>query len=111
MPLRSLEFVLPDTVPGNILQLLPRSSVATEAAGEGINLQFCRLMINYDLPWNPIDVEQRIGRIHRYGQAFTAQVYNLVSADTIDGKIFLLLEEKLLEIGTAVASEQLETRN
>ncbi len=42
--------------------------VATEAAGEGINLQFCHLMINYDIPWNPNKLEQRMGRIHRYGQ-------------------------------------------
>ena len=49
-----------------------------------------------------MDLEQRIGRIHRYGQEHTAQVYNLVSADTIEGRIFLLLEEKLLEIGKAL---------
>ena len=69
--------------------------VATEAAGEGINLQFARVLFNYDLPWNPMDLEQRIGRIHRYGQRHTAQVYNLVATDTIEGQIFLLLEEKL----------------
>ncbi|MFV2070167.1 MAG: hypothetical protein ACC645_24635, partial [Pirellulales bacterium] len=63
---------------------------------------FARVLFNHDLPWNPMDVEQRIGRIHRYGQQYTAQVYNLVSADTIEGKIFLLLEEKLLEIGKAL---------
>jgi superfamily II DNA/RNA helicase len=47
---------------------LPRVLVATEAAGEGINLQFCSQMINYDIPWNPVRLEQRVGRIHRYGQ-------------------------------------------
>ena len=46
--------------------------VATEAAGEGINLQFCHLMLNYDLPWNPTRLEQRMGRIHRYGQRYEA---------------------------------------
>ncbi len=59
------------------------------------NLQFARILFNHDLPWNPMDLEQRIGRIHRYGQTHTAQVYNLVSAETIEGQIFLLLEEKL----------------
>jgi hypothetical protein len=56
------------------------------------------VLFNHDLPWNPMDLEQRIGRIHRYGQVYTAQVYNLVSADTIEGQIYLLLEGKLLEI-------------
>ena len=62
--------------------------VATEAAGEGINLQFCHLMINYDIPWNPNRLEQRMGRIHRYGQKYEVFVYNLVAADTVEGKIF-----------------------
>ena len=76
----------------------PRVLICTAAGREGINLQFARVLFNHDLPWNPMDLEQRIGRIHRYGQAHTAQVYNLVSADTIEGQIFLLLEEKLMEI-------------
>jgi len=80
----------------------PRVLVCTAAGREGINLQFARILFNFDLPWNPMDVEQRIGRIHRYGQEHTAQVYNLVMSDTIEGKIFLLLEEKLLEIARAV---------
>ena len=80
----------------------PRVLICTAAGREGINLQFARVLFNHDLPWNPMDVEQRIGRIHRYGQQFTAQVYNLVSAETIEGKIYLLLEEKLLEIGRAL---------
>ena len=76
----------------------PRVLVCTAAGREGINLQFARVLFNHDLPWNPMDLEQRIGRIHRYGQVHTAQVYNLVSADTIEGQIYLLLEEKLMEI-------------
>jgi SNF2 family DNA or RNA helicase len=80
----------------------PRVLVCTAAGREGINLQFARILFNYDLPWNPMDLEQRIGRIHRYGQESTAQVYNLVSADTIEGQIFLLLESKLAEIATAL---------
>ncbi|HVY61785.1 MAG TPA: SNF2-related protein, partial [Planctomycetota bacterium] len=80
----------------------PRVLVCTAAGREGINLQFARILFNFDLPWNPMDIEQRIGRIHRYGQHHTAQVYNLVLSDTIEGKIFLLLEEKLDAISAAL---------
>jgi SNF2 family DNA or RNA helicase len=80
----------------------PNVLVCTAAGREGINLQFARILFNYDLPWNPMDLEQRIGRIHRYGQESTAQVYNLVSEDTIEGKIYLLLEAKLAEIAAAL---------
>ena len=59
--------------------------VATEAAGEGINLQFCKVMINWDLPWNPNRLEQRMGRIHRYGQESEVNVINLVAAETRGG--------------------------
>jgi len=80
----------------------PRVLICTAAGREGINLQFARVLFNHDLPWNPMDMEQRIGRIHRYGQRDTAQVYNIVSADTIEGQIFLLLEQKLLAIAQAL---------
>lgn len=80
----------------------PRVLVCTTAGREGINLQFARVLFNFDLPWNPMDIEQRIGRIHRYGQDHTAQVYNLVLSDTIEGRIFLLLDEKLKEIARTV---------
>lgn len=80
----------------------PRVLVCTAAGREGINLQFARILFNFDLPWNPMDVEQRIGRIHRYGQNHTAQVYNLVLSDTIEGRIYLLLDEKLTEIARTV---------
>lgn len=80
----------------------PRVLVCTAAGREGINLQFARILFNFDLPWNPMDVEQRIGRIHRYGQDHTAQVYNLVLSDTIEGRIFLMLDEKLTEIAKTV---------
>lgn len=76
----------------------PRVLVCTAAGREGINLQFARVLFNFDLPWNPMDLEQRIGRIHRYGQNHTAQVFNLVLSDTIEGRIFLLLDTKLKEI-------------
>lgn len=80
----------------------PRVLVCTAAGREGINLQFARVLFNFDLPWNPMDMEQRIGRIHRYGQMHTAQVYNLVLSDTIEGRIFLLLDDKLTEIARAL---------
>lgn len=80
----------------------PRILICTAAGREGINLQHARVLFNFDLPWNPMDLEQRIGRIHRYGQGDTAQIYNLVLSDTIEGSIFLLLDEKLTEIGRAL---------
>lgn len=76
----------------------PRVLICTAAGREGINLQHARILFNFDLPFNPMDLEQRIGRIHRYGQQHTAQVYNLVLSDTIEGSIFLMLEDKLTEI-------------
>jgi superfamily II DNA or RNA helicase len=80
----------------------PRVLICTAAGREGINLQHARVLFNFDLPWNPMDLEQRIGRIHRYGQNNTAQIYNLVLSDTIEGSIFLLLDDKLKEIGRAL---------
>lgn len=80
--------------------------VATEAAGEGINLQFCNLMINYDIPWNPNRLEQRMGRIHRYGQTREVFVFNLIAMDTREGKVLTRLFEKLEEIKTALQSEK-----
>ena len=69
--------------------------ICTSAGGEGINLQVGHILFNYDLPWNPMAVEQRIGRIHRYGQKETSQVYNLVAEDTVEEKIYQLLNSKL----------------
>ncbi len=80
----------------------PKVMICTAAGREGINLQHARVLFNFDLPWNPMDIEQRIGRIHRYGQKHTAQVYNLVLSDTIEGRIFLLLDDKLKEIAKAL---------
>jgi len=80
----------------------PRIMICTAAGREGINLQHARVLFNFDLPWNPMDLEQRIGRIHRYGQKDTAQVYNLVLGDTIEGRVFLLLDEKLQDIAKAL---------
>lgn len=61
--------------------------IATDAAGEGINLQFCRLLINWDIPWNPNRLEQRMGRIHRYGQLHDVMVFNMVADNTREGKV------------------------
>lgn len=72
--------------------------VATEAAGEGINLQFCWLMINYDIPWNPVRLEQRMGRIHRYGQEKDCLIFNFVSTNTREGRVLQKLFERLREI-------------
>lgn len=69
--------------------------VSTEAGGEGRNLQFCRKVINYDLPWNPMRLEQRIGRVHRLGQTQDVQVVNLVLENTIEVHILYLLEKKI----------------
>src|SRR5699024_3834515 len=69
--------------------------IATEAGAEGINLQFCHHLINYDLPWNPMKLEQRIGRIHRYGQANDVHIYNLSIKNTIEEHIITLLYEKI----------------
>jgi SNF2 family DNA or RNA helicase len=69
--------------------------VATEAGGEGINLQFCHHMINFDLPWNPMRVEQRIGRVHRLGQTHDVKIYNLSTSGTIEEHIVSLLHEKI----------------
>jgi superfamily II DNA or RNA helicase len=72
--------------------------IATEAAGEGINLQFCHLMINYDIPWNPNRLEQRMGRIHRIGQRSDVYIFNFVSTNTVEGTILERLFSKLEEI-------------
>lgn len=69
--------------------------VSTEVGGEGRNLQFCNGMINFDLPWNPMAIEQRIGRIHRIGQMKDVFVYNLVAKDTIEEYILDLLDRKI----------------
>ncbi|SFS60459.1 DEAD/DEAH box helicase [Paenibacillus sp. BC26] len=69
--------------------------IATEAGGEGINLQFCHHMINFDLPWNPMRVEQRIGRVHRLGQTSDVRIYNLCTIGTIEEHIVSLLHEKI----------------
>lgn len=76
--------------------------VATEAAGEGINLQFCHLMVNYDIPWNPNRLEQRMGRIHRIGQTEPVHVFNLVAGNTREGYVLRTILKKMENMGKAL---------
>ncbi|WP_100331546.1 DEAD/DEAH box helicase [Bacillus xiapuensis] len=69
--------------------------IATEAGGEGLNLQFCHHLINFDLPWNPMRLEQRIGRIHRFGQTKDVHIYNFCIEHTIEDRMLKLLYEKI----------------
>ena len=81
--------------------------VATDAAGEGINLQFCWLMVNYDIPWNPARLEQRMGRIHRYGQDHDPVIIvNLVAGSTREGRVMKTLLDKLEAIRRQLRSDK-----
>ena len=81
--------------------------VATDAAGKGINLQFCWLMVNYDIPWNPARLEQRMGRIHRYGQAHDPVVIvNLMTGSTREGRVLKTLLDKLEAIRRQLQSDK-----
>jgi len=80
--------------------------VATEAAGEGINLQFCSQMINYDIPWNPVRLEQRVGRIHRYGQEKNCLIFNFVARNTREGRVLQKLLDRLREIRKELGTDQ-----
>jgi superfamily II DNA or RNA helicase len=79
--------------------------LATDAAGEGINLQRAHLMVNYDLPWNPNRLEQRFGRIHRIGQTEVCHLWNLVADETREGDVYRRLLEKLEEARTALGGQ------
>jgi len=79
--------------------------VATDAAGEGINLQRAHLMVNYDLPWNPNRLEQRFGRIHRIGQTEVCHLWNLVAKETREGEVYLRLLEKLAQEREALGGQ------
>jgi superfamily II DNA or RNA helicase len=82
-----------------------RVLVATDAAGEGINLQTANLMVNYDLPWNPNRLEQRFGRIHRIGQQEVCHLWNLVAKETREGDVFFRLLEKLQVVSDALQGQ------
>jgi superfamily II DNA or RNA helicase len=79
--------------------------VATEAAGEGINLQFCHLMVNYDIPWNPNRLEQRMGRIHRIGQTEDVYIFNLVASNTREGYVLNTLLKKMENMGVTLGDK------
>lgn len=79
--------------------------LATDAAGEGINLQRAHLMVNYDLPWNPNRIEQRFGRIHRIGQTEVCHLWNLLAKETREGDVYLTLLEKLEEARKALGGQ------
>lgn len=90
-----------------------RILISTDAGGEGLNLQFCHIVMNYDLPWNPMRVEQRIGRVDRIGQQHTVQAFNFILADTVEYHVFSVLEDKLArilqEFGVDKASDVLDS--
>jgi len=87
-----------------------RFLVSTEAGGEGINLQFCHICVNYDLPWNPMRVEQRVGRVYRYGQDKVVQVYNFFNKGTIEDKVQAYFENRLGHAAEALAAVTGENR-
>ena len=83
-----------------------RIMVATDAAGEGINLQFCWLLVNYDIPWNPARIEQRMGRVHRYKQKHDVLLLNLVAQDTREGRVLKVLLDKLEKIRRELGNDK-----
>lgn len=72
--------------------------IATDAAGESLNMQFCHVIINYDLPWNPMMIEQRIGRVDRIGQKHIVQAFNMLTNNSVDLRVYEVIEEKLNNI-------------
>ncbi len=83
-----------------------RYLVATDAAGEGINLQFCWLLVNYDIPWNPARIEQRMGRVHRYKQQHDVLLLNMVAAETREGRVLKVLLDKLERIRKELGNDK-----
>lgn len=81
-----------------------RFLVSTEAGGEGINLQFCHICVNYDLPWNPMRLEQRVGRVYRFGQDKVVQVYNYMNKGTIEDLVQSYFQQRLEKASTAIAT-------
>ena len=72
--------------------------IATDAAGESLNMQFCHIVFNYDLPWNPMMIEQRIGRVDRIGQKHPVEAYNMLTSNSVDQRVYAVIEEKLNNI-------------
>ncbi len=90
-----------------------RILVSTDAGGEGLNLQFCHVVVNYDIPWNPMRMEQRIGRVDRIGQAYPVRALNFILQDTVEYRVLEVLEEKLkiilAEFGVDKAADVLDS--
>lgn len=90
-----------------------RVLVSTDAGGEGLNLQFCHVVVNYDMPWNPMRIEQRIGRVDRIGQRHVVRATNFVLEETVEYRVRQVLEEKLaviaLEFGVDKASDVMDS--
>ena len=90
-----------------------RILISTDAGGEGLNLQFAHIVVNYDLPWNPMKIEQRIGRVDRIGQKQPVEAYNLLLTDSVEYRVLEVLEKKLQivasELGIDKTSDVLET--
>jgi len=82
--------------------------ISTDAGGEGINMQFAHIVINYDLPWNPMKIEQRIGRADRIGQKSDVEVFNFILDDTIENRVRIVLEEKLATILSELGFDKLQ---
>lgn len=87
--------------------------ISTDAGGEGLNLQFSNIIINYDLPWNPMKIEQRCGRVDRIGQQLDVHIYNFIVSDTVENRVREVLEEKLdlilMEMGVDKYSDVLDS--
>ena len=91
-----------------------RILISTDAGGEGLNLQFCHVVVNYDIPWNPMRLEQRIGRVDRIGQRHRVRALNFVLEDTVEYRVREVLERKLEvileEFGVDKAGDVLDSR-
>lgn len=81
--------------------------ISTDAGGEGLNLQFCHVVVNYDLPWNPMKLEQRIGRVDRIGQPYPVRAWNLALSDSVELRVREVLEEKLARILAEFGADKL----
>jgi superfamily II DNA/RNA helicase len=90
-----------------------RVLISTDAGGEGLNLQFCHVIVNFDMPWNPMRIEQRIGRVDRIGQKHVVRAINFVLEDTVEHRVRQVLEEKLeviaQEFGVDKASDVMDS--
>ena len=96
-----------------VLSATMRVLVSTDAGGEGLNLQFCHVIVNFDMPWNPMRIEQRIGRVDRIGQRHVVRAINFVLEDTVEHRVRQVLEEKLAviaeEFGVDKASDVMDS--